>query len=244
MVHVGSLVQQGSGSMTLRKTFVGTVALFALTSVGQAADMRPVLKAPAVDQQATGYVEVYSGWASTKTTIEGYSTSADGWALGGAGRGNYWVSPGMSVQVDAQAEGTSYDDKRGGHVSSQSYLVGSHLSWRNPQQSLYGVFGGVGDAGGQRHGVIGGEAQWYLNQFTLYGQVGYDSTLGTVGYIGMANIDSENAWFLRGVGRYYVNPNFLIEGTVMYANGSVDYIRGPSLDFQTWTWGVKGEWRL
>jgi hypothetical protein len=229
--------------MTLKQTFTGACAFFALASVAQAADMRPVLKAPsAVDQQATGYVEVYTGWASTKLDYGNGSETFDGWALGGAGRGNYWVSPGMSVQVDAQADGTSYSDNRGGHFSTQSYLAGGHLSWRNPQQSLYGVFGGVGDAGGQRHGVIGGEAQWYLNQFTLYGQVGYDSTLGTVSNIG--NIDSVNAWFLRGVGRYFINPNFMIEGTVMYANGSIDQILGPSLDFQTWTWGVKGEWRL
>src|SRR5262245_12040871 len=167
--------------------------------------MQPVKAPGAVDQQATGYVEVYTGWANTETTIAGRSASADGWALGGAGRGNYWLSPGMSVQVDAQAEGTSYEIA-GSHFSAQSYLVGGHLSWRNPQQSLYGVFGGVGDAGGERHGLIGAEAQWYWNQFTLYGQGGYDSTVGTVS----GAIDSVNAWFLRGTGRYYINPNFLI----------------------------------
>jgi hypothetical protein len=233
----------------LRNTFAGAFAFFALTSVGHAADMQPVLKAPAaVDQQATGNVEVYTGWASTRATDDGVSTRFNGWALGGAGRGNYWVSRDMSVQVDAQAEGTSYDFPGGGHLSSHSYLVGGHWSWRNPQQYLFGLFGGVGDAGGafissQRHGVIGAEAQWYWNQFTLYAQGGYDSTLGTVdaGF----GIDSVNAWFLRGTGRYFINPNFLIEGTVMYANGNVDFSFGdPSAGFQTWTWGVKGEWRF
>jgi hypothetical protein len=233
--------------MTLTKTCAGAFAFFALASVGQAADLQPVLKAPAaVDQQATGYVEVYTGWARTTATDDGVSTRFNGWALGGAGRGNYWVSRDMSVQVDAQAEGTSYDFPGGGHLSSHSYLVGGHWSWRNPQQYLFGVFGGVGDAGGgffnaQRHGVIGAEAQWYWNQFTLYGQVGYDSTLGTVG----DGLDSFNAWFIRGTGRYFINPNFLIEGTVMYANGNVDFTCcDPSNGFQTWTWGVKGEWRF
>ena len=231
--------------MMSRKTCVGAIGFFALASVGHAADLQPVLKAPAaVDQQATGYVEVYTGWA--RTTIDFYGEGSErfnGWALGGAGRGNYWLNSGMSVQVDAQAEGTSYDDKNGGHSSTQSYLVGGHWSWRNPQQSLYGVFGGIGDASGTRHGVIGGEAQWYLNQFTLYAQVGYDTTLGTVDSFGT---DSVNAWFVRGVGRYFVNPNFMIEGSVMYANGNIDFNCGgcSSVDFQTWTWGVKGEWRL
>src|SRR5215813_8064988 len=129
-------LRTGRGLMSLRKTCVGAFALFALTSVGQAADMQPV-KAPGAVDQATGYVEVYTGWARTTTDFGDGSERFNGWALGGAGRGNYWVSPGMSVQVDAQAEGTSYDDHEGGHFSKSSYLVGSHWSWRNPQQYLF-----------------------------------------------------------------------------------------------------------
>jgi hypothetical protein len=238
--------------MTWQQSFAGAFAFFALASAAQAADMRPVLKAPAApDQQATGYVEVYGGWARTEAENNyPYSRSErfNGWALGGAGRGNYWFGPGMSVQVDAQAEGTSYDIPReNGTFSTHSYLVGGHWSWRNPQQYLFGLFGGVGDSGGfgfterasQRHGLIGGEAQFYWNQFTLYAQVGYDTTLNS-----FFEIDSINAFFVRGVGRYYVTPNFLIEGTVMYASGSIDFTGDPSLDFTTLSWGVKGEYRF
>jgi hypothetical protein len=233
----------------MKQALLGAAAVVMLASAAGAADMRPVLKAPgAVDQQATGYVEVYGGWARTEGENEGFKDGVNGWVLGGAGRGNYWVNPGMSVQVDAQAEGTSYDDSRfRDRFSSHSFLVGGHWSWRNPQQYLFGLFGGVGDAGGadfltdksQRHGLIGVEAQWYWQQFTLYAQVGYDTTLNSVD-----SIDSINAWFIRGTGRYFINPNFLIEGTVMYADGNLDRSLGPSLDFQTWTWSVKGEWRL
>jgi hypothetical protein len=202
-----------------------------------------VLKAPgAVDQQATGYVEVYSGWARTTFDFfDGNRERFNGWALGGAGRGNYWISRDMSVQVDAQAEGTSYDS-RFGDFSTHSYLVGGHWSWRNPQQHLFGLFGGIGDAGGgfgssQRTGLIGAEAQWYWHQITLYGQVGYDTTLTSNGS------SDTNAWFIRGTGRYFINPNFMLEGTVMYANGSIDFNPG-SVDFETWTWQVKAEYRL
>jgi len=238
--------------MVVKQSLFGAAAIVVFASAAGAADMQPVLKAPALDQQATGYVEVYSGWARTESEDDGFRTRFNGWALGGAGRGNYWVNPGMSVQVDAQAEGTSYDDPRccnRGNFSTHSYLVGGHWSWRNPQQYLFGLFGGVGDAGGfgmfgepsQRHGLIGGEAQWYWHQFTLYGQVGYDTTLSSGDFV-----DNSNAWFIRGTGRYFINPNFLIEGTVMYANGNMDLNdgRNSSIDFQTWTWGVKGEWRF
>jgi hypothetical protein len=219
--------------------------------------LQPVLKAPpAVDQQATGYVEIYSGWGSTKSTRcfddgDCDTSKGNGWALGGAARGNYWITRDVSVQVDAQAEGTSYDSSDvSGHFSTHSYLVGGHWSWRNPQQYLFGLFAAAGDAGSgfgftnaQRTGLIGAEAQWYWNQFTFYAQGGYDTTLGTAGCCN--NIDSVNAWFIRGAGRYFINPNFLIEGTVMYANGNMDFNSGfSSIGFNTWTWGVKGEWRL
>jgi hypothetical protein len=240
--------------MTLKQSLASAVAFVALASAAGAADMQPVLKAPptAVDQQATGYVEVYSGWArATRENLGEDTERFNGWALGGAGRGNYWVSRDVSVQVDAQAEGTSYNfPGSGGRFSSHSYLVGGHWSWRNPQQYLFGLFGGVGDAGSsfgitessQRHGLIGAEAQWYWNQFTLYAQGGYDTTLGSSA---LSSVDSINAWFIRGTGRYFINPNFLIEGTVAYANGNIDFNFGdPSQGFQTWTWGVKGEWRL
>jgi hypothetical protein len=241
----GDLWLKKEWSMKLAKTCVGAVAFFALASVGHAADLKPVLKAPGAEpqQQATGYVEVYGGWANTELDLG--SQSYDGWALGGAGRANYWWSRDVSLQVDAQAEGTSYDVP-GAKVSSHSYLVGGHWSWRNPQQYLFGLFGGLGDAGGlglfqvsQRHGIIGAEAQWYWNQFTLYAQGGYDTTTDSLG-----PVDSVNTWFLRGTGRYFINPNFLIEGTVMYANGEIEPVSGSSLGFDTWSWQAKAEWRL
>jgi len=227
--------------MTLRGSLMGAVALAALMSAAQAADMRPVTKAPPAEaqQQASGYVEVYTGWGNTKDEFCGSKCGTgfdeSGWALGGAGRANYWIGQGMSLQVDAQAEGTSYGGDR--HFSNHSYLVGGHLSWRNPQQSLYGLFAGAGDAGVERHGVIGAEAQWYWGQFTLYGQVGYDSTINS------NNDVDTTAWFLRGTGRYFINPNFMIEGTGMYANGDIDF-GSVSVGFETWLWQAKAEWRM
>jgi hypothetical protein len=243
--------------MSLRQSLAGAIALVALMSAARAADLQPVLKAPAaaVDQQVTGHVEVYGGWAGTTEIgscfelCDPFSNRRSGWALGGAGRANYWITQGMSVQVDAQAEGTSYELlATAGHFSTHSYLVGGHWSWRSPQQYLFGLFAAAGDAGGfgatafpQRHALIGGEAQWYWNQFTLYGQAGYDTTVGSVGF----GTDSINAWFIRGTGRYFVNPNFLIEGTVMYADGRIDFNSGfPSEGFQTWSWQAKAEWRF
>jgi len=182
--------------MTSIRLVTSTAAFAIAATIANAADM-PV-KAPAplpVVQQATGYVEVYGGWASTRfrdtfcevgATCETESERIRGWVLGGAGRGNYWLGPNMSVQLDAQAEGTSYKESEGPfsqNFSNHSFLIGGHINWRDSQRGLLGVFAGAGDAGGgfnqaQRHVVGGAEAQLYWNQFTLYVQGGYDTLVG------------------------------------------------------------------
>ena len=143
---------------------------------------------------------------------------------------------------------------RGGNsfqrISSHSYLIGGHANWRDPQRGLIGIFGGAGDATNSlsfssvRHGLIGGEAQVYWGPVTLYGQAGYSSTLGTITSFGA---DSIQAWFVRGTARVYVNPNFRLEGTVLYADGDVDFTTNPfnaAIDFQTWLWRAKAEHRF
>jgi len=245
--------------MRLGRSLTGAVALAASAAAAGAADLQPVLKGPAAaePQQATGYLEIYGGWAGTQSDTTSCTTGCsflserfDGWALGGAGRANYWIERDASVQLDAQAEGTSYDASAS-RVSNHSFLVGGHWSWRRPQ-FLLGLFAAAGDAGGglgpsARHGVFGAEAQWYWSVLTFYLQGGYDTTFGHVS----AGTDDINAWFVRATGRYYVNPNFLIELTGLYANGDISFNPASlnpgdpgSLGFQTWLWQAKMEWRL
>src|SRR5215831_15391368 len=205
--------------MRLRRSLTGVVALAASAAAAHAADVQPVLKAPAAEpQQATGYVEIYGGWAGTRSSTTSCDTGGcdslsqrfDGWALGAAGRANYWVGRDASVQLDAQGEGTSNDaSASSGRFSNHSFLVGGHWSWRQPQL-LLGLFAAAGDSGGglgpaARHGVFGAEAQWYLHELTLYVQGGYDTTFGHVS----SGTDDIRAWFVRATSRYYVTPNVL-----------------------------------
>jgi len=222
----------------------------------------PPAPTPVVDQ-ASGYIEIYGGWASTsfRHTLCNpgpvcFNDPWDfkGWVLGGAGRGNYWLGSAMSVQLDAQAEGTSYDNDHPFYtptVSTHSYLIGGHINWRNSQTGLLGVFAGAGDAGGGfneavRHVVVGGEGQLYWNQFTFYLQGGYDTVVVNPA---SSHLDS-HAWFVRGTGRYFFMPNTMLEGTVLYANGEVEYgpafipASGPTNGFTTWLWEAKLEQRF
>jgi hypothetical protein len=248
--------------MILKQALFLLSAAAMLTGSASAADF-PVKAPAAVEQprQVSGYVELYGGWSRVNTdetfctpTCASVSDQANGWVLGGAGRATWWWAPSLSVQLDAQGDGTSYRfESKGGsfqRVSTHNYLIGGHANWRDPQRGLIGFFGGAGDATNVlqssspvRHGLIGAEAQYYLGPVTLYGQGGYNSTLGDLS--SFAN--SIHAWFARGTGRLYLIPNFRLEGTVLYASGSVSFasLAPPgSLDFRTWLWRAKGEYRF
>jgi hypothetical protein len=247
--------------MILRKTLLSVSALAALTMTAGAADM-PV-KSPRVveqPQQVSGYVELYGGWARTRHTettcfpgCDVDTTRANGWALGGAGRATWWWAPNYSVQLDAQGEGTSYKFNTGANsfsrASSHAYLIGGHANWRDPSRGLIGIFGGAGDAtnlvnfSSMRHGLIGAEGQLYWGPVTLYAQGGYNTTLGQ---ISSGGFDSFHAWFVRGTARVYATPNFRLEGTVLYADGQVDFVptENAQQDFQTWLWRAKAEYKF
>src|SRR5262245_21578410 len=245
--------------MILRQVVLAASALTAMTLAANAADM-PV-KAPRVVEQpqpVSGYVALYGGWARSEFSFTscnpgcfGESRSTNGWTLGGAGRVTYWWAPNYSIQLDAQGEGTSYKASAGSSFtrsSSHSYLIGGHANWRDSQRGLIGIFGGAGDAtsflegNSVRHGLIGAEGQVYWGPVTLYGQGGYNSTLGQLSSFGR---DGFQAWFARGTARVYVNPNFQLEGTVLYANGDVDYSAGTiTTDFESWLWRAKAEYKF
>ena len=133
----------------------------------------------------------------------------------------------MSVQLDASrgrfVQGTLLQRLDGETFPHHSSLIDGRINWRNSQRGLFGVFAGAGDAGGgfnqaQRHVVVGAEGQLYWNQFTLYVQGGYDTIVGSSLFDG-----EPHAWFVRGTGRYFVTPNTVIEGTVLYANCKIEF---------------------
>ena len=212
------------------------------------------MKAPIVEPQLplSGYVELYTGYGENHEDESGGTETSRAWVLGGAGRVNYWWSRNASIQFDVQGDGASYSGNTSGptRFSAQSYLIGGHVSWRD-ERGLLGGFAGAGDASqdeftpaAARHGIIGAEGQLYWNALTLYGQGGYDSTIGSLSSV-PGTTDTVHAWFLRGTARYYINPNLRLEGTALYANGAHDLAGGvPALDFDTWLWRAKIEYKL
>lgn len=217
------------------------IAVAVQTSVTSAADL-PDAAVPVVVDEPYGLLFAALGefsagfhWVDSTEDVDD-----DAATITGSGRFNVPLGSHFSMQFDADGELRFTDDEEDPQGVA---MIGAHASFRNPSQGLIGIFGAAGqglneDPDDVDMGVmIGGEAQFYWNQFTLYGQAGWadfevdDSPEGFV-----------DGWFVRGVGRWFVNPDALVEAEVSY--GETDtYIDGNDAG-EFWNWGVKGKMKL
>jgi hypothetical protein len=169
----------------------------------------------------SSYLELYGSWAQVGGTYSYYSPFG---GAGFAGRANFWVNPLWSLQVDLSGNTvwSGYSDEG----SMNNGLVGVHISRRDPGKGLIGVFAGIAGTNdyyadlGVDGNLFGGvEAQAYLGNLTLYGQVGYIGQFS--GYYGPSTDETHNNWFAQLDARYFVSPNTKIEGKIGYINGPI-----------------------
>ncbi|MCE9524239.1 MAG: hypothetical protein K8S25_17610 [Alphaproteobacteria bacterium] len=158
--------------------------------------------------------------------------------LGGAFRFNIPAGGALNFQVDLQAESGFVSDTNKNYTGS--VLSGGHLSWRNPSEWLVGGFAGVGNGFNANDEtatawLLGAEGQYYLSDWTLYGQLGYmdaeEANSGTPDAF-------RNAWFGRGVARFFLDSNVKLQGEVSYASGENDIAAD---DMDIWGWGLRYE---
>jgi len=150
-------------------------------------------------------------------------------ASGGEGRLSFPVGNTLSIQNDFKYEynENAIESPASNDVDGPrySYQFAAHVSHRDPSTFLIGAFGGVGGANigipagafTQDNLFAGGEFQFYVNNFTLYGQAGYVETNNS-----LAGLD--DGFFARGVLRYFptADSRLQVEGT--YIN--MDYVSG------------------
>lgn len=117
-----------------------------------------------------------------------------------------------------------------------SYQFATHGSWRDPSRGLVGAFGGMGsvDAGillggsfRQDYRFVGGEAQFYMDNITLYGQGGYVEP-GNTAFLGL-----DDGFFARGVVRYFPTSDSRIQLEGTYIN--MDYISAFSGEMEAFS---------
>lgn len=125
----------------------------------------------------------------------------------------YNITDRLYVQASAQFE--EYTIK-GWQAPDRTIMTGLHVGLRNPQRGLVGMFvasveANIDDAptGYGDSGTIGGlEGQYYMDDYTFYGQVG-------TGYVRVDGPPSPEGFvdgtFWRIGGRFFPNDNFMID---------------------------------
>jgi hypothetical protein len=215
-----------------KRILAAAAALLASTTVAGAADMD-------YDRQLGLIVSgVVDKWAGVQFIDEDGGPSDAFFANGGEGLLSLPLGSNLSIQSDIKYEynetaldAPNFADPWGPRYSFQG---AAHLSWRDPSKGLFGVFGGAGasafNPGGRYDfSFLGGEAQFYLDNITLYAQGGYvdfdlRSGFGTL----------EDGIFARGVLRWFTMTDSRLQLEATYADidntfgGSSEVISGEA----------------
>ncbi len=195
----------------------------------------------------SGTVAAEAGWTLLQESNEEGEDETDDQSypnIGGSGSISIPISGAFSTQFDAMAD-YNFVNADGEDNQKSMWGGGGHLSWRDPQQGLVGIFAGFGrgyteDTGGQDQTYaswIGLEGQAYLNDATLYLQAARVS-----GNVRNTEEDFRPAYVLRGVGRYFIDDDKRIELEASYANANnaIDDVD----DMWVMGWGVRYDQRI
>lgn len=207
--------------------------------------------APAKGSNHIAYSAVVDLQAGYRHMTEDDDDVSDGqFTYGGNGRVSFPFGDMFSAQADAKGEWFHDVSDANSHTPTSNALLGGHLSARDPNHGLLGVFAATGfpsqkaraDSPVDAHSLKwegGLEGQVYLNDFTFYGQVGY------------ANMEEDKGQqegftdgrFYRGVVRYFINDDTMVNAE--YSRGSSNhYIDDTGDDGDFKNWGVGGAMRL
>jgi len=172
-------------------------------------------------------------------------------ATGGEGRLNLPLGDNLSIQSDFKyrynSEASEDPNTAVKNVRERyAYQGAAHLSWRDPASGLFGLFGGAGttEVGGDGCCIktnahfVGGEAQFYLNNLTLYGQGGYVSYQSASG----GSDDLDDGFFVRGVARWFLSPDSRIQVEGQYT--SSDFTETGFGDAETFRAGARYDFTL
>jgi hypothetical protein len=215
---------------TLVKSAIAAgIAAGCMSSGAQAADYEQE-----IGLIVAGAVENWNGISF----IDGGSTGSDTTIVSGhSGRVSLPLGPNLSLQSDIDVEWNSRafagdDNSAAGNI--WNFQGGAHLSWRDPSRSLFGIFAAAGE---ERHNdtdpdinydftVIGGEAQFYIDNTTLYIQGAYFDVDG----------DLESGFFARGVGRHFLDQDTRLQLEALFANVEFE---GDAGDYNVFQWGAR-----
>ncbi|MEM9472284.1 MAG: hypothetical protein AAGA00_10005 [Pseudomonadota bacterium] len=204
----------------MKKALLATsVACFAFAAPAGAADFEREL-----GLIVSGVVD---SWAGVQFIDDGINDDTV-FTNGGEGLLSLPLGENISIQSDVKYEYNTYATESAFNNDASgprfSYQFATHGSWRDPSSGLFGAFGGMGsvDSGipfgsiRQDYRFVGGEAQLYIDNLTLYGQGGYVKMADDFGIFGL-----DDGFFARGVLRYFPTSDSRIQLEGTYIN--MDY---------------------
>lgn len=233
--------RRDGGEMRSAKILIAAIASAGFCGTGMAADIpvkAPVYKAPSQALVFGGLAEVNAG-IYLYDILEDDPVRKGAAILGGSFAVNIPLAAQFSAQIDGQGEW--YSIRNNGDAPIAAGQLGAHLSARDPNKGLLGIFAATTYAreeigGGHTGGwIAGGEAQLYSGNTTFYAQAGG----------GRINIDSNEAfrgWFVRGVTRQFTSDDSMVQLDVSYGRTN-GYIDGNDWG-KFWNWSLKGVQRL
>ena len=190
----------------------------------------------------SGQLESWTGYSfyGNESGDTEYTEDTGQFVSSTSGRLSIPLGTSFALQADGAVEyssnavfGSQQDD-----LFQSSYLLGGHMSWRNPSA---GFLGGFAAFGGGDHDdddtpyadffAVGGEAQLYLDEMTLYIQAGYLDSSNDNDFI-------RNAGFARGVLRWFFTPDNRLQTELSYVAGTSDS-GGDAADATVLEWSVR-----
>lgn len=195
---------------------------------------------------ASGFVSLGGGLHVIDVAYDSGGETLNGFAVEGAASGVYTFTPVLGIQGDVVLASQRMNSLTDGDSSdTMSVDAAVHAFYREPERFLLGGFVQLGRDDTaysydyewtQSCTFVGGEAQLFLDNLTLYGQGGFQK---------VAIEDSSNhqtGWFGTVEARYFLTPDFRIE-----AHGGVSVLAYENDDDSTktvWNFGVGAEYRL
>lgn len=190
----------------------------------------------------SGQIESWNGYSfyGNESGDTEYSEDTGQLVSSISGRLSIPLGTSFALQADGAVEyssnavfGSEQDD-----LFQSSYLLGGHMSWRNPSAGLLGGFAAFG--GGDHDNdsapyadffAVGGEGQLYLDNMTAYIQAGYLDSDKDNDFI-------RNAGFARGVLRWFFTPDNRLQTELSYVDGTSDS-GGDAADTTVLEWAVR-----
>ncbi|MGB8603058.1 MAG: hypothetical protein WCD42_12765 [Rhizomicrobium sp.] len=203
--------------------------------------------AAASENTVSGYGEIFGGMGY-QTEANHYKDSfgpgthdqGDTSTFGGSGHINMNLSPDIGVQFDVSGQNIGY-----GSTNTSSDGFGAHLYSRKAN-SLFGVFGSVGNVKDSRFVTAGLDGKWFLDGLgapntSLDAQVSYSSVIQ--GDLQYTRADSWNAYLGAN---YFFTDNLAFSGGVGAALEQNDYAADGSYrnNVNLVNWNAKVEYKL